>query len=458
MKSKLDLPALLPSMVFGGFAAGLIVWCTWFTTHIPWLGLHEQVALPLVVLSWFFSLIFFARLGERPLITGVGSGLVSAMVTTLILGSKLKPEADAAGQAPTGLVPGAALIVLGFIATGAILGLVAGSAASAISSRNSLGRQSPWLGRFSIVVACCIAPLLFVGGLVTSTNSGMAVPDWPNTFGTNMFLYPLGPRTPPDRYLEHAHRLFGTLAGLSSLIALVWVVLAGVRGWPRKVAIAAFILVCIQGALGGGRVWLQTHFAGTDAAAAERLGRRLAFLHGVLAQIVFGLVVALTAYLSPTYASPANAKVEDLKEAKRFKSFSAGLFHSLVIQLVFGAMARHFRGSNHALWSHAGFSLVVVVFASLAGFAAIGLAASSGRYETTLKRVGWGLVTVSIIQFVLGWGALAVRRPEIQAASAGEALLRTAHQANGALFLAFAALALVWSRRLWRELRSSNVQ
>ena len=62
-----------------------------------------------------------------------------------------------------------------------------------------------------------VAPLLFVGGLVTSTNSGMAVPDWPNTFGSNMFLYPLGPRAQPDVYLEHSHRLFGTLVGLATL-------------------------------------------------------------------------------------------------------------------------------------------------------------------------------------------------------------------------------------------------
>lgn len=445
-------------MVFGGFAAGLIVWCAWFSTHIPWLALQEQVALPLVVLTWFFSLILFARLGERPLATGIGSGLISALVTTLILGSKLKPEASATGEAAAGLVPGAALIVLGFIATGGILGMVAGATASGLGPKSPLGRPTPWLGRFAIVAACSVAPLLFVGGLVTSTNSGMAVPDWPNTFGTNMFLYPLGPRTPPDRYLEHAHRLFGTLAGLSSLVALIWVCLSGVRGWPRKVAVAAFILICIQGALGGGRVWLQTHFAGTDPIAAARLGRRLAFFHGILAQVVFGLVVALTAYLSPTYTTSANARIEDLKEAKRFKTFSAGLFHSLMLQLILGAMARHFRGTSHALWSHAGFSLVVVVFASLAGFAAIGLAQSSGRYGSTIKRIGWGLVSVSIIQFVLGWGALAVRRPEIQAASAGEALLRTAHQANGALFLALAALALVWSRRLWREVRTSIVQ
>ena len=73
------------------------------------------------------------------------------------------------------------------------------------------------LHRFAAFVVAATAILIFAGGLVTSTGSGLSVPDWPNTFGTNMFLYPLGPRAAPDVFLEHSHRLFGTLVGLSAI-------------------------------------------------------------------------------------------------------------------------------------------------------------------------------------------------------------------------------------------------
>src|SRR4029077_11054524 len=78
---------------------------------------------------------------------------------------------------------------------------------------------SPWPHRLALLLASATFPLLWVGGLVTSYDAGMAVPDWPTTYGYNLFLYPwqswvLGPW---DLFIEHGHRLFGAAVGLLSI-------------------------------------------------------------------------------------------------------------------------------------------------------------------------------------------------------------------------------------------------
>jgi cytochrome c oxidase assembly protein subunit 15 len=50
---------------------------------------------------------------------------------------------------------------------------------------------SPWLHRFAVLVALATLALIGMGGLVTSHGAGMAVPDWPTTYGYNMFLFPI---------------------------------------------------------------------------------------------------------------------------------------------------------------------------------------------------------------------------------------------------------------------------
>ena len=52
------------------------------------------------------------------------------------------------------------------------------------------GDNGVWPHRLAVILVCATFPLLFIGGLVTSKGAGLAVPDWPTTFGYNMFLYP----------------------------------------------------------------------------------------------------------------------------------------------------------------------------------------------------------------------------------------------------------------------------
>lgn len=441
LRSSVVAPALIV-----GFGAGLIVWCVWFATHIPWLGWPESTSLPIVLLSWCAGLIALlkALAPDRGLGTGAASGLVSALVSLIVLGTKIAGDAAPTGEAGA-VKPNTALIVIGFLALGTVLGLLASGTARALSTRKPemSNRARPWLARFAIVSALAVVPLLVVGGLVTSTDSGMAVPDWPGTFGSNMFLYPLGARTPPDRYLEHSHRLFGTLVGLCAIVMAVWAWISGASRWSRWFAVFVLGLVILQGLLGASRVLEDK--------------RALAMLHGVLAQLVFGSIVALAAYLSPTFGRGIETSGVAYPTARRLQALSTGLLHVLVIQLIFGAVSRHFRGSDHATYTHAAFSIVVVIMAAMAGFAAGALpSAGAGRGVATLKRVGTLLVVVVVIQFILGWVAFIVRGKTIQAETPLEAILRTAHQANGALLLALTCLGFVWSRWLLRGVRAAG--
>jgi len=105
----------------------------------------------------------------------------------------------------------------------------------------------PVLSRVICFLTFC---LLFVGAMVTSTRSGLSVPDWPTTFGHNMFLYPLSQMRGGVVY-EHSHRLFASSVGMLTILLAIATFLWEPRRWIRGLAIAAFGLVCLQGVLGG---------------------------------------------------------------------------------------------------------------------------------------------------------------------------------------------------------------
>src|SRR3954471_16208224 len=93
-----------------------------------------------------------------------------------------------------------------------------------------MNRVSPWPRRLSLAVAALTLPLIFMGGRVTSTGSGMAVPDWPTTFGENMFFFPWSKWVGPV-LIEHTHRLAAAIVGLATI--LLAVVMARSESRPR---------------------------------------------------------------------------------------------------------------------------------------------------------------------------------------------------------------------------------
>ena len=112
--------------------------------------------------------------------------------------------------------------------------------------------NNPWLHRFAVLTVLATLALLGIGGLVTSHGAGMAVPDWPNTYGYNMFLFP------PSKWVggifyEHSHRLVASGVGLLTTILAVWLWLRESRAWLRWLGVIAFFGVVFQGLLGGAR-------------------------------------------------------------------------------------------------------------------------------------------------------------------------------------------------------------
>src|SRR6266404_4459494 len=112
-------------------------------------------------------------------------------------------------------------------------------------------RRGPhWVALFA---AAFTWPLIFVGGSVTTYRVGLAVPDWPTTFGDNMFLYdfwnaPFGVR------IEHAHRLYGAAVGCFTILLAAWFLVFERRRWIKGLGVLAVVAVIIQGVLGGTRV------------------------------------------------------------------------------------------------------------------------------------------------------------------------------------------------------------
>src|SRR5204862_4309804 len=108
-----------------------------------------------------------------------------------------------------------------------------------ISATDSMTRSTyhPRLHLLAVLTACATFPLIFMGGLVTSHGAGMSVPDWPNSYGYNMFLFP--PRFWVGGILyEHTHRLMGTIVGMFSIALAMAAWKWETRRWARRLAYA----------------------------------------------------------------------------------------------------------------------------------------------------------------------------------------------------------------------------
>lgn len=429
-----DRTGLIGPVLTGGFFSAVVLWITWFVTHLPWLQVPEHISLPVLLATWLIALTFAAgraaaAAGRNTTLIGVLVGLTSAVPILPLLGTKTSELANASDPSVVNVRPDAWMIALGFVAAGAALGLIGGLVRSVLP--RSTVEQRDWLPHFALVAIASIAPLLFVGGLVTSTSSGMAVPDWPNTFGSNMFLYPLGPRAAAPIYLEHSHRLFGTLAGFTTLVLMIGVLTSRRTSWEKALVVGIFSLVCVQGILGGTRVNLDS--------------RVTAMIHGVLAQLIFGLLAALATYMSAGYA---HAHSVTSPSSRKFRILATAALHTTIFQLIMGAIYRHFR-HVHVLYTHIALSLVVLIAGTAAGFVALAIASErAGDTSRLLRNLGRATVVVVFLQFLLGWAAFLAAGSGPSAGTPWEALIRTAHQANGALFLLLVAANFVLARRL----------
>jgi len=359
---------------------------------------------------------------------GAAVGLLSSLINLLILGSLL------GGGAPNRVVPSALWWLPGSLVLGAAVAGVAGT----LTPARRRGAAVNWTCVFAAVAAAATLLQLLVGGFVTSNKAGLAVVDWPNSFGYNMFLYPLS-RMTGGVYYEHAHRLFGSLVGLTTVVLGVHLLRVERRAWVKRLALVAVVAVVVQGILGGLRVTGGFSFSTSPAAMAPSI--TLAVVHGVLGPAFFGVMVAIAAVTSTTWVGgPAAAATAHARSEHVFGVLFAG---AVLVQLVLGAIQRHLA---RGLLVHIIFAVVVLVLALLHGSRLWGLY----QGQPLLQRLGLLIMTVATVQVMLGIGSLFAIQFRTVGAEPGEwdVLTRTAHQACGSVLLGCAVLGALWSLRL----------
>jgi cytochrome c oxidase assembly protein subunit 15 len=178
----------------------------------------------------------------------------------------------------------------------------------------------------AVLVALSTAVLIFAGGLVTSTGSGLSVPDWPTTYGWFMFTFPLEKMVGGIRF-EHTHRLIASTVGFLILVLAVWLRLAEPRRWVRRLGYAALAAVITQGILGGITVlWF--------------LPDPISIAHASLAQLVFCLTIAIALTTSPGWkrAYSARGPVPDDRILQQIATATTVLVY---VQILLGATMRH---------------------------------------------------------------------------------------------------------------------
>ena len=196
-------------------------------------------------------------------------------------------------------------------------------------------QDTHWLHRFAIVTALATFVLIGFGGLVTSKGVGMAVPDWPNTFGYNMFLVPF------DEWLgkfgifeEHSHRLVASFVGLLTIILSAWLWVKDSRKWVRLLGIGALVLVVAQGVLGGLRV--------------TEINQNLGLIHGAVAQLFLILVCGI-ALVTSSWWRRVNVSEADGASFEALKGILVAVICLVFVQLLLGATMRH-QHAGLAIW------------------------------------------------------------------------------------------------------------
>jgi Uncharacterized protein required for cytochrome oxidase assembly len=183
-----------------------------------------------------------------------------------------------------------------------------------------------WFNRFAWFT--CIATLFLIcsGGMVTSKGVGLAVPDWPTTFGYNMFLFPVS-KWIGGIFFEHTHRLIASIVGFMTIILAVWLRLSEDRQWVRSLGYFALAAVILQGVLGGLRVTM--------------LKDEIGIFHACLAQAFLGLLVVIALATMEFWQTISNNKGVDLAKLAPIKSIAVFTTVLIYIQLALGATMRH---------------------------------------------------------------------------------------------------------------------
>lgn len=267
---------------------------------------------------------------------------------------------------------------------------------------------------FTVFTASVTFLLLIAGALVTSNDAGLAVPDWPTSFGS---LYKIPPMVAGVKY-EHGHRMVAQFVGLLTIILAIWTWRVDRRAWMRKLGFAALALVIVQGVLGGITVLYY-------------LPPLVSTAHATLGQTFFCTVVLMALFTSRNWLEGTRRELLD-ERTPRLLTLCRLTTAALFLQLILGAAFRH---SALKLVPHLLLAAVVTVLVLwtttrvLSGYSGI----------AQLRRPAVLLMSLLVVQLVLGFAAYLTRVE--WGADAPQPLLSmvvstVAHVAVGALLLA----------------------
>jgi cytochrome c oxidase assembly protein subunit 15 len=315
---------------------------------------------------------------------------------------------------------------------------VAGSATA--TGRAGEGRG---LHAYALLVAVCTGVLVFAGGLVTSTGSGLAVPDWPLSYGEIM------PPMVGNVRFEHGHRMVATAVGLLTIGLAGWLWRRDRRPAVRKLGIAALGAVVVQGLLGGLTVLLL-------------LPAPISVAHAAVGQTFFCIVVSLALFTSPGWREPVRRPGEPAGGIP-IRTLALVTLATVYVQLVLGAAMRH-TGAGLAIPDFPlafgriipsfGAPGVAIHFAHRVGALLVAASAAltvarvlrNHRSEPALVRPAILLAALVVVQIVLGATTVWSRKAAIPT---------TLHVLNGALVLATSlVLVLRAHKHVAREPRS----
>ena len=176
--------------------------------------------------------------------------------------------------------------------------------------------------RLSKLIVFFTLLLIFVGALIKSHEVGLSVPDWPTSYGKQMFSFPLSEMVGGIFY-EHGHRVFATIVGFLTLLQFIAISFTSHPSWIKKMGLAALILVIAQGLFGGMTVIFF-------------LPPSISIIHGVLAQTFFVSTIFIAYSLSESRKSKKEAPFP-LYVRRAAVSLTLLVF----VQLVLGALMRH---------------------------------------------------------------------------------------------------------------------
>ena len=276
--------------------------------------------------------------------------------------------------------------------------------------------------RFVQVTAACTFLLLVAGGLVTSNDAGLAVPDWPLSYGTWL------PPMVGNIVYEHGHRMVAAFVGLLTVIVAVWLWLREPRRWVRRLGLAALAAVIAQGLLGGITVLFL-------------LPRPVSIAHASLAQIFFCLMVSLAVVTGPGWRTEA-VRTDDTGKPPLVDLASVTTL-VIFVQLILGAAYRH---SALDVLPH----LVGAVVVTILVIRAVRRIRQRHTRQTPLRRAAWLLAGLLTLQLFLGLGAYLT---QLAAAKTSQpptdmVALTVAHLAVGALLLATSVALTLHAHRL----------